>query len=146
MTNCKVQGCRYSTSHSTDAHQCGKCHQFGHGQIECGNSQKMKRLEKYFTNYVSENILTENSLATFCPINIIKNFVPSGTFVEVYGGMGSTIYVRNSGNYFQGICIGNQDWAYNPALIAEKDEFLRGYSQTNLTNYEQAQICGRNTL
>ncbi len=140
MTNCKVQGCRYSTSHSTESHKCGKCQQFGHGQVECGNLQKMKSLEKHFTNYVSENILSENGLSSFCPINIIKNFVPHGAFVEVYGGMGSTVYVRNSGNQIQGICIGNQDWAYNPALIAEKDEFIRGYSQVSLNNSQLSQI------
>ena len=140
MNNCKVQGCRYSTSHSTESHKCGKCDQFGHGQIECGNFQKIKKLEKYFTNYVSENTLTVDQLTRFCAINIIKNYVPSGAFVEVYGGMGSTVYVRNSGNNFQGICIGNQDWSYNPSLIEEKDEFVKGYSQITLTNSQMDQI------
>ena len=33
---CTVQGCRYSTTHNTSKHQCGKCHQYGHGRMECG--------------------------------------------------------------------------------------------------------------
>ena len=34
---CKVYKCRYSTSHNTANHLCGKCNNFGHGQMECGN-------------------------------------------------------------------------------------------------------------
>ena len=34
---CKVQGCRFSQFHTTIAHRCGSCNQYGHGQIECTN-------------------------------------------------------------------------------------------------------------
>ena len=38
---CAVKGCRYSNTHITSGHQCGKCHQYGHGRMECSyNSQK----------------------------------------------------------------------------------------------------------
>ena len=36
---CTVKGCRYSTTHITAGHQCGKCHQYGHGRMDCNSSQ-----------------------------------------------------------------------------------------------------------
>ena len=46
MTNprkyCKVKGCRFANYHTTVAHRCGSCNQYGHGQIEC-NSDTLKR-------------------------------------------------------------------------------------------------------
>lgn len=34
---CRVRECRFPNSHTTVAHRCGTCGQFGHGQIECQN-------------------------------------------------------------------------------------------------------------
>lgn len=42
---CKVHGCRYSWSHTTSGHECGTCHEFGHGQYECGDHQKINNLK-----------------------------------------------------------------------------------------------------
>jgi hypothetical protein len=47
MILCKVYGCRYANTHVTNGHKCGKCNQFGHGQIECNNEQKCKALDIY---------------------------------------------------------------------------------------------------
>lgn len=44
---CKVKNCRYPNYHTTSGHQCGKCKEYGHGQLECGNSNKIKELMKY---------------------------------------------------------------------------------------------------
>ena len=41
---CRVQGCRFRDSHVTSGHLCGRCGQFGHGQLECGNSSRIDRL------------------------------------------------------------------------------------------------------
>lgn len=132
--NCQVNGCRFSSFHSTESHECGKCHQLGHGRTECGNPSKMRNLQKYFTNFTSPNVLSQDQLAQFCPVNVIKAFLPQGSFVEVYGGMGSTVYVRNQNGSLQGIVIGNQDWHYNQPLIDEKDNFVKSFTQHNLTN------------
>ena len=35
MTHCKVSGCRFASYHTTRYHKCGKCHQKGHGLVEC---------------------------------------------------------------------------------------------------------------
>jgi len=44
MNTCRVQGCRFKTSHVASAHRCGVCEKFGHGEIECGNQRKMYNL------------------------------------------------------------------------------------------------------
>jgi hypothetical protein len=38
---CKAKYCRFSHKHTTSVHQCGRCNEYGHGQMEC-NSQLMK--------------------------------------------------------------------------------------------------------
>lgn len=35
--SCRVRNCRHPTTHTTVAHRCGTCGQFGHGQMECQN-------------------------------------------------------------------------------------------------------------
>jgi hypothetical protein len=44
---CQVGGCRFSHTHLTKAHQCGKCNHFGHGQVECGHPMKISKLVQY---------------------------------------------------------------------------------------------------
>ena len=41
---CKVKGCRFSNFHTTVAHRCGLCAQYGHGQMECNSVQKKQNL------------------------------------------------------------------------------------------------------
>jgi hypothetical protein len=41
---CKVQNCRFPSSHVTLGHKCGKCGNFGHGILECGNHEKVLNL------------------------------------------------------------------------------------------------------
>lgn len=48
MSYCKVNGCRYSSTHVTSAHCCGKCKMYGHGQQECQNDDLMLSLQKYY--------------------------------------------------------------------------------------------------
>lgn len=38
---CKVQGCRYPNFHVSVGHECGKCHQYGHGQYECSRRENI---------------------------------------------------------------------------------------------------------
>ena len=45
-TYCKVKNCRFPYSHTTKGHLCGKCNKYGHGILECGNIEKIRRLEK----------------------------------------------------------------------------------------------------
>jgi hypothetical protein len=50
MNTCRVKKCRFSTSHITSGHLCGKCKKFGHGDIECGNLKKISDLQKESVN------------------------------------------------------------------------------------------------
>jgi hypothetical protein len=52
---CKVFDCRYSNTHTTIAHKCGSCGLTGHGQTECGHSDKIKKLEKYYGDRIPKN-------------------------------------------------------------------------------------------
>jgi hypothetical protein len=63
-TSCKVKYCRFSNTHTTIAHQCGNCGKHGHGQVECENQDKIKYLERFYTEYIPES-----KWCTFCPIN-----------------------------------------------------------------------------
>ena len=49
-TYCKVAGCRFSQFHTTIAHRCGTCHQYGHGQMECNNIEKKNQLTMYIND------------------------------------------------------------------------------------------------
>jgi hypothetical protein len=42
---CQVAGCRFSNTHLTKSHKCGKCNRFGHGRIECGNLSMCQNLK-----------------------------------------------------------------------------------------------------
>jgi hypothetical protein len=44
---CKVKNCRYGGTHTTGGHKCGKCHIYGHGQIECLNTTLKNNLSVY---------------------------------------------------------------------------------------------------
>jgi hypothetical protein len=37
---CKAKHCRYSMHHTTAGHQCGVCHNYGHGQVECKDAAR----------------------------------------------------------------------------------------------------------
>jgi hypothetical protein len=39
MKYCKCSECNYPQHHLTKYHRCGKCQQFGHGQVECDDRQ-----------------------------------------------------------------------------------------------------------
>ncbi len=55
MSLCKVYGCRHANSHSTNGHKCGKCTGFGHGQVECRDETKIKALQQYQSDVVSQS-------------------------------------------------------------------------------------------
>ena len=42
---CKVANCRYRHTHVTSGHLCGTCGEFGHGQVECGDINKINQLK-----------------------------------------------------------------------------------------------------
>jgi len=46
---CMVFQCRYANSHTTDAHLCGNCQEFGHGLMECSSFAKRNYLQQYIT-------------------------------------------------------------------------------------------------
>ena len=47
---CKVNHCRFANSHTTAAHKCGTCGEYGHGQIECKNNALKKYLEQFMND------------------------------------------------------------------------------------------------
>jgi hypothetical protein len=44
--HCRCEECTYPTSHMTIAHKCGICGGFGHGLLECGDKERLKRLRR----------------------------------------------------------------------------------------------------
>jgi hypothetical protein len=44
---CKVNLCRHSDKHTTMGHQCGACKKYGHGNSECRNRNKIRKLLQY---------------------------------------------------------------------------------------------------
>lgn len=46
MSKCRANECKYPHSHVTKAHRCGKCGDFGHGLMECGNEAKIAALTR----------------------------------------------------------------------------------------------------
>ncbi len=53
--NCKVIHCRYNNLHTTKGHKCGKCNNYGHGQLECNMLLLRERLRKYWHEEIKEN-------------------------------------------------------------------------------------------
>ena len=49
---CRVKYCRFPETHSTAAHQCGKCKEFGHGQVECDHDRLKTKLVQYHTEII----------------------------------------------------------------------------------------------
>ena len=49
---CKVKGCRFSNFHTTVAHRCGTCAQYGHGQIECDDTYSKMNLTQYIEEHM----------------------------------------------------------------------------------------------
>jgi len=52
--SCRVHNCRYSQYHTTSGHKCGKCGEFGHGQLECGNIVKIYNLKPYLKEKIAD--------------------------------------------------------------------------------------------
>jgi len=44
MSICRVEKCRFKSSHVTLGHKCGSCGKCGHGKIECGNNHNISKL------------------------------------------------------------------------------------------------------
>ena len=42
---CKVRACRWSHTHTTSGHFCGRCSSFGHGQMECDSALRRRALQ-----------------------------------------------------------------------------------------------------
>jgi hypothetical protein len=57
MNYCKVRDCRFAFGHVTSGHRCGNCHGFGHGVVECSDSnQKQQLAENYGADKLPENM------------------------------------------------------------------------------------------
>jgi len=64
---CIVQGCRFSSTHLTSSHKCGKCGRFGHGQMECNNSIMINQLKSNSISIKLPQNLYCESLYCPCP-------------------------------------------------------------------------------
>ena len=49
---CRVTGCRFPLFHVTSGHQCGSCHEYGHGILECGSESSMQKLSRHHSDRV----------------------------------------------------------------------------------------------
>ena len=65
LIHCKVQGCRYPNCHTTVAHRCGNCNQYGHGQMECNNVNAISNLVQYLEEAMPDNRWCEYSNCTY---------------------------------------------------------------------------------
>jgi hypothetical protein len=117
---CKVKGCRFAHFHTTVAHRCGLCNQYGHGQMECNSVQKKQNLIQYLEDTMPPYRRCEFANCTYpwshaseshhcfvcgdrgthsaptCPVNHINN-----RHNERSGGASSSdpIYQENINNY-----------------------------------------------
>ena len=48
MPECKVRACRFKATHTTAGHRCGSCGMYGHGILECGNGDAVRKLRASF--------------------------------------------------------------------------------------------------
>lgn len=53
---CSVTNCRFPMTHITKGHMCGKCHQKGHGILECGSYTLISNLLKDTTKISPDSI------------------------------------------------------------------------------------------
>lgn len=54
---CQVLQCRYSNTHTTKGHCCGRCGIYGHGEIECLQPWRKITLEQYYNDVLPEDQL-----------------------------------------------------------------------------------------
>lgn len=82
--SCKVKNCRFNSYHVTKFHQCGKCKEYGHGMIECGNNELCENLHKYYNDKVLKpcesmycndrySHTTEGHICIFCDKNTMNH-------------------------------------------------------------------------
>ncbi len=72
---CFCEGCRYSDSHTTSYHKCGKCNSFGHGRIECPlnnnkNYYKQNNLISFIYNKNYPKVLPKENWCKIADCNI----------------------------------------------------------------------------
>ena len=84
MSFCRVHGCRFNSYHTTVFHQCGKCKMFGHGQVECNDSNK-KNLLKMCYNEVMPTRL-------YCTVTGCKKYSTHRTEGHVCCYCGKKLY------------------------------------------------------
>lgn len=62
---CRVARCRYPETHITAYHCCGKCQQYGHGQIECGDEAATTALRKIANDNPASQRIAKHLWCTF---------------------------------------------------------------------------------
>lgn len=51
--SCKVKNCRLTDTHTTIAHKCGRCREFGHGVLECFSIPDKDRLKTFHGDVIN---------------------------------------------------------------------------------------------
>lgn len=137
--NCMVAKCRFNTTHVTKKHKCGKCKEYGHGQLECGKNYEY--LYRYYNDIIdtpctiilcNDNLSYTNEGHTCvycdsikhldrCPVNgyniieiedKIELSLENGEYCIKYAGMGCQLYFRRNkenGN-LEKIFMHNDNW------------------------------------
>jgi len=135
---CKVEGCRYDSTHLTQNHICGKCNRTGHGQRECGNFAKNVGLLKIIENdtphklhmipvgtkYLNKSVYTP--LVILISANGFRSSLNHGEYTVSGMGMGCCAYARHNGKYIEYLFLSDTE----PQMIKDStklQQFINGY-------------------
>ena len=144
MNLCKVYGCNYNTTHTTENHTCNYCGIKGHGKVECGNILAINFLNEY-NDYDTFNSIVDyiNEINDVNDIDVIKDCnlkLKDGEFTAISHSLGSQILIRKVyKDRYQYLFMQQDDWGqYDIGIdigISRKlkyDHFVSGYREIKL--------------
>jgi hypothetical protein len=128
---CKVQGCRFSNTHVTSFHQCGRCKMFGHGIMECNDYTKIEALDKYINDKIAD---THKCTKLICTKN--DTHTTTGHCCRYCGSRNENVYhmkqCPNNPKNNRTIITDPLSIAYDPRPAGEKINLCSGtYSYFN---------------
>ena len=142
MEICQVEGCRFDRYHRTEHHVCGTCHILGHGQRECGNVEKITKLNEIIEKENPNDIIIipykhhDNTKSYLYPLVItervkqinsdLRNKTGQYNIYDI--GLGCVLFARNNKNIIEYIFVGDGE-EQNPEKSTQLKIFLCGYTK-----------------